>query len=401
MIPDDFTGFCEAVHGYEPFPWQRRLAREVAEHGWPGVLDLPTAAGKTSTLDVALFTLALQAEGDPRTRLRVFFIIDRRLVVDQAAQHARKLKVALEDDKAHPLVKEVARRLLKYGGPGPLHVAALRGGMYREDSWARALNQPTVCVSTVDQVGSRLLFRGYGLSEYRRPVHAALVGNDALFLIDEAHLSRPLLETLQAVQKYRGWAERPITLPFAVVEMSATPRNEGKRFTLAPEDRKHPTLKKRLEAPKPASLQEPAQLEGEAVKRAREVIQQGMAGVVGVVVNRVSSARSVFEELRTDDQADAVLLTGRIRPWDRERLLGTWLDRMKVGRPRHPANKPLVVVATQTVEVGADLDFDFLITEAAPLSSLRQRFGRLDRLGDFWHGRGVILRRKTKDTDPI
>ncbi len=56
---DEFGGFFEAVHGHSPFPWQARLAREVAEGAWPEVLNLPTGTGKTAVLDVAVFHLAL------------------------------------------------------------------------------------------------------------------------------------------------------------------------------------------------------------------------------------------------------------------------------------------------------------------------------------------------------
>jgi CRISPR-associated endonuclease/helicase Cas3 len=404
MTPDVYPAFYEAVHGHAPFPWQARLARQVAEGNWPAVLAVPTASGKTSTIDAAVFALALQA-GRPlaeRTApLRVFLVIDRRIVVDQAAEHADKLKRALESPGS-PLVEEVARRLRSFGGPGPLHVSALRGGMYRDDTWARAPNQPTVCVSTVDQVGSRLLFRGYGLSEYRRPIHAGLTGHDALYLIDEAHLSEPFLDTLAAIDGYRDLAEDPVPGRLVVVEMSATPHSEGERFKLGQDDYENNVLRARLATPKPAVLvTDPARFETEAASRAREALDRDGTRVVGVVVNRVASARQVFEGLRGQQGVDAVLLTGRVRPWDRQQLLKEYRDRMRAGRPRTPEDVPLFVIATQTVEVGADLDFDFLVTEAAPLPALRQRFGRLDRLGQFGRAAGVVVRRKAKGPDPI
>ena len=95
---NDFGAFFEAIHGHLPFPWQTRLAARLAsDGGWPEVLDLPTGSGKTAALDVAVFQLAFEAGQASRTApLRIVYVIDRRTVVDQAHDRAKKISTALE-----------------------------------------------------------------------------------------------------------------------------------------------------------------------------------------------------------------------------------------------------------------------------------------------------------------
>ncbi len=414
---EDFPTFFEIVHGHRPFKWQCRLLRHVLNEGWGAPIDLPTASGKTAVLDVAVFALALQAgDGQRRTPRRIALVVDRRIVVDDAFARASRIRDAVCLHQARELAGDdvlsaVKARLLSLGGEQPLECAALRGGIYREDRWARTPLQPVLICSTVDQIGSRLLHRGYGLSSYAWPIHAGLLGNDTLVILDEAHCSRPFLETLGAVDRLRRVARAPMTSPWGYVPMTATPPpGLQPAFRLYPDERAEPALARRLCASKPARLQV-----------ARTAGDQGLAGEilaelcatgsqwVGrglttlVVVNRVRAARLIFDDLQRRTsfppsrqgalQASVVLLTGRVRPVDRARLLHALRTRIMAGRDREAAvsELPLIVVATQCVEVGADLDVDVLVTEACPLDSLRQRFGRLDRLGHRGESAALIV----------
>src|SRR5437870_10049103 len=169
LVPDDFSGFFRAIHGHEPFPWQKRLASRVSNEGdWPAVLDLPTGSGKTAAIDIAVFHLAMETERGEQRRapVRIVFVVDRRLVVDDAFQRAKKIAERLAAAEPGSVLSRVAESLKRLSGNGPPLIARrLRGGVPREDDWARTPTQPTVLCSTVDQVGSRLLFRGYGVSD--------------------------------------------------------------------------------------------------------------------------------------------------------------------------------------------------------------------------------------------
>lgn len=452
-----FPDFFRAVHGYEPFPWQTMLAERVCNGTWPDgfpdAVDLPTASGKTACLDIAVYALAAQAEKPPGQRTaarRIWFVVDRRIVVDEAFERAQKLAKALEDP-ADPALRAVAERLLKLRGLDstrrPLAVGRLRGGVLRDDGWARIPSQAAILTSTVDQIGSRLLFRGYGHSALAAPIFAGLAGNDSLILLDEAHCAVPFLQTLRAVKMFRSakWSEEPNLTPFHVAVLSATPPGdeEGEeKLSVFPADEDerakaldHPLLQSRLMASKRAELKSVNSEEKLAAEIADAAEMFARAGTlrVGVIVNRVARAAEIEklllvkarERILNEAKAysskekeraearekigdgeppafDVHLLTGRIRPFERDAVVGA-LHPLLHSSSTAPLNRPLILVSTQCLEVGADFSFDALVTECASLDALRQRFGRLARLGIPAESEAVIFAAEDalKEPDPI
>lgn len=408
---NDFPAYFSALWSsagsaaVEPFPWQVELLQAASEQRrWPDVIDLPTGSGKTSLIDLAVFMLALGAGEPPSEQWhprRIALVVDRRVIVDQAAERAGEIAEQLVK-AGGGVLKDVADRLrsLALAPDGsapdpPLCSAVLRGGIVRDESWAYRPDVPAVLASTVDQVGSRLLMRGYGVSRGMRPIHAGLLGEDVLYLLDEVHLARPYAETLDAVRRYRRLGRRSDELPdrWQVTQLSATVESSaGWTFPGRPlHSGSHPVIDRRITAPKPAVLAEVAVTAD--VSRARQKIAEACAQRAGallstgartiaVIVNRVDTARRAYESLASlAKKADVRLITGRMRPIDRERVLADIGPRVANGRVRSDGDQPLVLVATQSIEAGADFDLDAIVTECASLDALRQRFGRVDRDG--------------------
>jgi CRISPR-associated endonuclease/helicase Cas3 len=93
-----------------------------------------------------------------------------------------------------------------------------------------------------------------------------------------------------------------------------------------------------------------------------------------VVATTVARAQQLYRQLRVELGDLVSLLHGRFHAEDR-------FDKEKhLALKRGPGgNEPIVLVATQVVEVSLDIDFDVLYTDPAPLEALVQRFGRVNR----------------------
>ena len=208
---------------------------------------------------------------------------------------------------------------------------------------------------------------------------------------------------------YRGqnWREANTAAPWGAALLTATPSEKPQDvFSLDDEDRVHPVLKRRLDASKPARLILPAKSkaktenvtgtrdednetsgdEKDLIRRATAIMGKVQDArdhfkktrndapfpVIGVVVNWVARAREVFKQLTetfAPEEAECLLLIGPARPVDRDSV-ASQLAPLRTGAER-TLEKPLILVATQCIEAGVDIDLNALITEAAPLDCLR------------------------------
>ena len=397
----DFKETFSRMTGHLPYPWQDRLYSRLIKGDVPDVLDIPTGLGKTSVIPIWLIALSHESSADCTARVprRLLYIVDRRVIVDQASELLGKIKRTIDDMN---------------GTDSPMLtpcISTFRGGGGLADSrdWMRHPDKPSIVIGTVDMVGSRLFFSGYGLGGKIRPFYAGLMGQDSLIILDETHLSPALKRSLLDLQKISGCVPTKIYPP-RVLLMSATIHTDEEQnvLSLDESDLQRKTVCDRYDAKKILELVDagdsnlPDAIATEALK---------MTGRTIVYVQKPSVALAIAQKLRDADKAVATL-TGTLRGFERDRLT-CGDDAKDAGSrasqpPKHAAQDSSLdaeltspasvftmftkstfdgrrvqcyLVSTSAGEVGADLDADDMVSDVSTFDSLVQRLGRVNRSG--------------------
>lgn len=356
-----------------PFLWQERLFRELAAGHIPRSLDIPTGLGKTSAM--AIWLLA-RAAGQPLPR-RLVYVVDRRTVVDQATSYAETLRANLQSPRCIDLREAL-------GLSGPLRISTLRGQHADNREWLEDPSQPAIIIGTVDMIGSRLLFQGYGVSPGMRPMHAGLLAMDSLLLLDEAHLSQPFERMARSLGRLAGEGG------MKVMALSATQAADpGRAFALTAEERAEPAAARRLEARKRLTIEDRPGADAKAFAEAAWTIGEAHPGSrIVVFQDRFDQAVAIGEDLAKRARSawkttEAVgMLTGQRRGRERDHL-ADWLTRTGfTGGSAEDRAHPVFLVATSAGEVGVDLDAEHMLCDLVSWERMVQRLGRVNRRGD-------------------
>ncbi len=112
------------------------------------------------------------------------------------------------------------------------------------------------------------------------------------------------------------------------------------------------------------------------VDKARQLVAAGGCGCV--VLNTVTRAQQLYQVLRdsVDEEVDLLLFHARFPAEDRAALEREVLNRFGAAGTRP---KRALLIATQVAEQSLDIDFDFMLSDLAPVDLLLQRAGRLHR----------------------
>lgn len=380
-----FARRFEALTGNVPFPWQQALF----EHAFSGdfaqirVCHLPTGLGKTSIIAIWLLALAerLGSETPGTFPRRLVYVVNRRTVVDQASGEVQRWRERVSRAPELADVLHACHKLAVLHGPYPFSVSTLRGQFADNAAWRNDPARPAVVVGTVDMIGSRLLFEGYGCGFRSRPLHAAFLGQDVWLIHDEAHLEpafQHLVESIQAEQRMSGEYRR-----FHVSALTATPRASVPAFSLKEADREQKEVRRRLTARKGLLMHQVADKKAvpERVADLALTYHESSQAIL-VFAATVEDVDRIVKRIE-DERLPVQSLTGTLRGFERDRLVSEdpVFARFSSESRAAPASGTAYLVCTSAGEVGINMSGDHMVCDLSTFESMTQRFGRVNRFG--------------------
>ncbi|MFN4266579.1 MAG: CRISPR-associated helicase Cas3' [Aquabacterium sp.] len=427
----DWFPFGERAESFEEhFTEARKLARHALEEiGWhehkgllfdesfrtdelisriiglPGVRARPLQAGASTLLDQTEGQTLLIVEapmGEGKTELA--FLAHLRL---QNQNQHRGLYVALPTQATGNAMFDRAIAFLRaFGSHEPIDIQLAHGGAMFDDR-VHALrgiyggkSDDAVTSSAWFAKGKRSLLSPYGVGTVDQALFATLNVkhhfvrlwglSNKVVVLDEVHAYDTYTSGL--IEALLRWLK---ALNCSVVLMSAT-LPAARRAALLRAWRGSDLVLPEYEYPRILACSEQgisgisvesraqAPIQVTAVSErlpdlANEVMSKVSEGGCGVViVNTVNRAQELYALLKEHIEDDTVLMLFHARfPADERRALEQRV--MKLFGRAGSRPQRAVLIATQVVEQSLDIDFDFMISDLAPIDLLLQRAGRLHR----------------------
>ena len=389
-----FAESFKLLTGNSPYPWQQRMFKKFRDGNVPEILDIPTGLGKTSIIAIWLLALAhARKENQNTVPTRLVYIVDRRVIVDQATTEVENIQEILKNN-TNSLIKSISNNIGK-----DLNVSKLRGGGGMDDNraWLKNPHKPAIIIGTIDMIGSRLLFSGYGIGKKTRSFYSGLLGQDSLIVLDETHLSPAMERMLKDVRSISHSLKIENRLyPPKILLMSATQHDKSAdRETLCDDDHKLLSVKKRYMASKKLELKvcDKNEVQNEIFNHSSK-----MRGRILIYVQKPDHAKSIAEKLRKEkNDEDIIVLTGTIRGFERDNLTKNKAYNAFLSN-KQKQNRTVYMVSTSAGEVGADFDADHMVCDMTTMDSLIQRLGRLNRSGRCAISKVVVVYSKDEFT---
>lgn len=382
-------------YGFLPNEMQRQMLRAVEDTGTPGIyiLEAQMGLGKTEAALSAAEILASKwhCEG-------LFFGLPTQATANGifprlkgwAENQSEGVQLSIRLAHGMAMLQKGYRELIFHGHA--IQNEDENGGLIVHQ-WFEGRKQALLSsfvVGTIDQLLMTALQQKHVMFR-----HLGIAGK--VVVIDECHAFDSYMSCyLERALEWLGIYGVPVILLSATLPSRRRAKlieaYHGRKITSAPEgwrdSKAYPLLTyidgdsvKQCEIPVDTIGKEIRIVQGK-IKDIDKILKEKLAegGCAGIIVNTVALAQEIARNLREKMPDYPILLVhARFTMADRQQIEEELLCR--IGKSSVPETRRLIVIGTQILEQSLDIDFDFLITQLAPMDLLLQRIGRLHRHG--------------------